>query len=93
MYSIEQLLASFVIGLFVGMLSNNYMDRKGVNIERRVSLAIIIVWGSMHVFAFFFGNHVDWVFNVAGFGALGTFAGINLRSVTSFSDIVNLLKR
>lgn len=94
MYTIEHLVAAFFAGLILGVVSSALATRKdSLSVETVVALVIMSVWMGMHVYSFFFGNEVDWVFNIAGFGAVGTFVGINLRSGQGVKDLMTFIKK
>jgi hypothetical protein len=93
MYTIEHLVATFFVGLIIGVVSTVFFTQRSLTLEKHVAFLIMSIWLSMHVYSFFFGNEVDWIFNLVGFGAVGTFVGINLRSVNGVADMVRLLKK
>ena len=90
-YTIEHLVASFFAGLIVGVVSTVFFSRKDLTLEMTVALLIMSVWMGMHVYGFFFATEVDWFFNIAGFGAVGTFVGINLRAAANIPDTLKIL--
>lgn len=92
-YGIEHLIATFTAGIIVGAISTLVLSRREITLEMHVALLIMAVWMGMHTYAFFFGNEVDWVFNIAGFGAVGTFVGVNLRQVEGVKQALKLLKK
>lgn len=92
-YSIEHIVATFIAGVLVGVVSTLILSRRNLTTEMHVALLIMSVWLAMHTYGFFFGNQVDWIFNIAGFGAAGTFVGVNLRSVAGVKDAIKLLRR
>ncbi len=91
MYSIEHLIFTFTAGLILGSISTIFLTKREMTMEMITALLIMIVWIGMHAYGFFFGNDVDWVFNIVGFGAAGTFVGVNLRSGVGLSEAVKLL--
>lgn len=92
-YSVEHIVATFVAGLIIGVVSTLIMTRKGLTTEMHVALLIMTVWMGMHTYGFFFGNEVDWFFNIAGFGAVGTFVGVNLRSVEGVKEFLKVIRK
>lgn len=93
MYTIEHLVATFFAGLILGVISTIFFTRKELTIEMNLALLIITIWLSMHVYGFFFAVPVDWVFNVVGFGAVGTFVGVNVREIGGLRDLVSLIRK
>ena len=77
MYTIEHLVATFTAGLIIGVVSTVFSTRKELTLEKTIALLIIALWLGMHTYSFFFNTGVDWLFNIVGFGAVGTFVGIN----------------
>lgn len=84
-------LASLLIGFGIGFpvffplgVLSSYMYLRGkvtkdsITLERIISIVVIIMWVIFHIVAFFTSLQVEWVFNVAGFGALGHFVGLSI---------------
>ena len=80
-YTIEHLVMVFILGIMTGVVSTLFFTRRGLNVESTVSLLIMSIWLSMHVWAFFFDGEVSWLMDFAGFGAAGNFIGISIKDV------------
>jgi hypothetical protein len=92
MYTIEHIVATFFLGLVVGVISTLVFSRNGLTLEKWVAIIIMAVWLCMHVYSFLFGNEVDWIFNLVGFGAVGTFVGVNVRNLAP-SELVKIIRK
>lgn len=93
MYTVEHIVATFAAGLILGVMSTIFFTRKELTVEMIVAILIITLWLGMHVYGFFFNQTVDWVFNVVGFGAVGTFVGVNVRQVVDLRGVIGLLRK
>lgn len=92
-YSIEHIVATLLTGIVLGFCSALLLSKQKLSVEMNVALLLIVVWLCIHIYGFFFSREVDWIFNLVGFGAVGTFVGINIREVTGFNQVVSMLKR
>lgn len=93
MYSVEHLIFVFSAGVVLGVVSTIFFTKREMTIEMIIALLLMSLWVGLHVYAFFFDNEVDWIFNIVGFGAVGTFVGINLRQVTGVREVFDLISK
>ena len=86
-YSFNHLALAFMVGFLVGNVSSYVLRRQGVTIESSVSLVILSVWLSMHMYGFLFSVNVPWLMDFAGFGAAGNFIGLKVADLKFFSKL------
>lgn len=91
-YSLEHIVATFLAGIIVGFVSSLVFGKRELSLEMHVALLIMAIWLAMHVYGFFFAVDIDWIFNIVGFGAVGTFVGINIREVKPVAEVLKIMK-
>lgn len=76
------------LGYLAGFLSHFLMNSKGVTLEKRVAVLLLISWLSFAMIAYLQDKELSLFFNAAGMGAVGNLLGIKTSEMLS-----SLLKR
>lgn len=83
-----ELTAGFVIVIsflcyLAGFASHFFMTSKGVTLEKRVAVLLLISWLSFAMIAYLQNKELSLFFNAAGMGAVGNLLGIKTSEMIS----------
>ena len=88
MYSLETLIVAGAIGWIAGSISILFLSKKGVTLEKRVSLVVLGVWLSFATIGYLQDQELSIFFN-----AIGSTAFCNLIGVSLADFAANILSK
>lgn len=93
-YTLEHIIIVFLVGVAWGVISTLILWRRGLTIEKNVSLLLIFIWVVMEICSFLLPQlEVPMLFRFLGFGAAGNFIGLNFMMVKDqIVGLKNLIK-